>query len=580
MNKPQTQVQVREIEHTPQIAPQIAALDFVAVSATQGAALDYYRLGLNVFPVVFGTKGAEGKNHFGKWGQLQATRLINPDTGKDDDKRAEALEIFLKLFDGVNLAIMTGRTSQNLTVLDCENEVVARKHAREFERRGLRPWIVRTRRGLHFWWFSNCECANNPDDKDTPRGWEIRGHSNYVIVPPSVLLDRNTGEIVHVYEWVTREGERPPVIEQGALDWLPIAPSVAPRGKALPFSDNPLAGLFKSTREFCESGTREGERNNRLFNAACDFQSKGWAQHTAHDYLMHGCDLSGYDKSFSRRDAERTIQSAYNKARKAPKPNYTPRVPTWGRAITWALSHKWQALEYTTTKRGKVSTRNVSANTARKVFVACCERARRDGREVFRAARREIAELASVRGATATNALRALVNAGYLLDRGTNDFDARLFAFPKNVQERTNTTEWLNSIGTLLHAGIKADVFSNRAGDYKGLGEVAGRVLDVIAERPYTVAQVATRLNCSASTVRRGLKRLVAHNIARKVGRLKWVGDSLDGARLQEIARTCGTLGRGQARKDTHTGERAQRITNQMARNKYKREQRAATSKK
>lgn len=555
MSRIKTQVLERVPQNAPQIANAFAGLQIVAANENQLAALDLYRRGLNVFPLVRGTKDV----HFGAWGRLQTTRLLDPDRG-NAEQRAEALEIFLRLFDATNIALMCGRTSQNLTVLDCENELSAQRHAREFARRGLRPWVVRTARGKHFLWLSDCEIANDRDNTEKPRGWEIRGHSCFVLTPPSI---HPSGA---VYEWLEREGEHPPVIERAALDWLELKPSVKARIYK-PFEGGAFARLFKSTREFCEHGARCGDRNNRLFKAACDFQSKGFSLAEASAHLLHGCDLSGYDKSFTRRQAERTITSAYKRTRNTPKPNAKPiSAPVWLRAATWAMSHKWESLQYR--DRKSKSTKRVSKDTARFVFLACCERARRDALEVFRCARREIAELAGVRSGTAGNALLALEQAGFVLNRGYNRHGAHLIAFPQNVQKRTSNIEWFNIIGTVLHVGAKSDLFSNG----KGLGRTAGRVLDVIAERPRSVQQIAERLDCDESTVRRALGKLAGHSVARKVGKCKWIGERLTHERINEIAQVRGALGKGQARKDLHARERARFVTLQMLANKHKKE--------
>jgi hypothetical protein len=557
---PKRVVEIAEIERP---APAVPNFQLVAADATQLAALDLYRRGLNVFPLVRGAKD----QHFGAWGRLQTTRLIDPDQGKSDDERAEHLEIFLRLFDDANIAVMVGRTSQNLTVLDCENEVSAQRHRREFERRGLRPWVVRSPRGFHFWWLSDREIANNQDDKAKPRGWEIRGHSCYVLCPPSV---HPSGAI---YEWCERENTRPPVIEIAALDWLPLTPAVT-RRERIPFDPKPLARLFKRTQDFCENGTREGERNNRLFAAACDFAAKGFEIDDALPHLWRGCDASGYDKSFTRRHAEKTIASAYGKCRKSIKP--CGPVPTWARAAAWAESHDWRALSFTIKRRGKTATKRVSKDTARAVFLACCARLRLEGFRgsgVFRAARREIAEIAGVGQKTVSNTLAALVQSGYLIDRGANAIGARLFAFPESKCSKVpSNREWFNTIGYFCTFGLAADVFSGKRGKRTGLPKSARRVWLAITEKPVTCAQIASKARCSVSTARRSLGVLEKHALARRVGRSKWLGEKCDDARLREIAQTCGTLGRTQERKEQHARERARFVTLQMAHNKDRRE--------
>jgi len=200
MHNPTTSPILEQVANATRLqSPSVDAFEFVVTSETQSTALDLYRRGLNVFPLVRGTKN----KHFGCWARLQTTRLVGPDTGKDEDERAENLEVFLRLFDDANIAVLCGRTSNNLTVLDCENNAVAEQHAAEFAKRELHPWVVRTARGVHFWWLSDVQIANNPGKKDELRHWEIRGHSCYVLCPPSV---HPSGAI---YEWAEREGDTP-----------------------------------------------------------------------------------------------------------------------------------------------------------------------------------------------------------------------------------------------------------------------------------------------------------------------------------------------------------------------------------
>lgn len=533
-------------------------VEMIVANETQLAALDLYRLGLNVFPLVRGTKDA----HFGKWARLKSTRLLTPDTGKDENERAEHLEFFLRLFDDVNIAVMCGRTSNNLTVLDCEGVEIGNYHAEEFAKRGLRPWKVRTARGYHFWWSSDCQVANNPDDKNTPRGFEIRGHSLYVLCPPSV---HPSGAI---YEWVEREGETLPFIPISKLDWLPITPQTT-RRERVPFDDAPLARLFKKTQDFCEGGAIEGARDDRLFAAACDFASKGFALADALPHLMHGCEISGFDKSFTQRQAERTVASAFKKSRQSIKP--VTLTPIWARAAAWAASHDWQSLPYTITdKTGRATTKLVSAQSLRAVFLACCVRQMHDGYTgsgVFRAAQREIAEIADLNQRTARQALRALTFVGYLLPCSSNDNDARLFAFSPNAQKCPSSSEWFNSIGAFLRVGVEADIFT-----HGGLGKTSGRVHKIILERPYTIKEIGERLRLSASTVRKSIAKLRKKGLARKVGKHKWIGDKCDDARLTEIANECGTLGKSQAREAKNAEERARFATMEFLHNKARRE--------
>ena len=160
------------------------------LTPTQAAAIDLYGLGFNILP------GRRASKLAYLWGVLRASRL-----------HANSL---VDLFDsGDNLFCMTGRTSLNLFVVDCETRDAAKKHGSEFAARGIEPWVVATARGAHFWLLSaDGEVANVADDVASPRGYEIRGNANYVACPPS-LHPTFKG---FIYDWRARVGELPPSV--------------------------------------------------------------------------------------------------------------------------------------------------------------------------------------------------------------------------------------------------------------------------------------------------------------------------------------------------------------------------------
>ena len=538
------------------IAPSAFTFAYVAADESQIAARHYYRMGFNVFALERGEK----ETRF-KWGKLHATRLINPDALHPTEPTLYS-EMFNLAFRDANIAIVTGRTSLNLSVLDCENERSADRHRKEFERRGLTPWIVRTSRGFHFWFLSQDGTLQNIQPETNNGEWELRANNKYVMAPPSV---HPTGAI---YEWVEHEGDLPPSIPLAALDWMGAKLLTPERSQFVPRPEDtsPLAKLSKRNRDFCENGAPVGDRNKRLTAAARDFAGNDIDVETARTFLLQGCAQSGYDKSFTRRQCERVIADAYKKPRTAAKSFYgksrrQSKQPLYRKALVFSQSHAWDMLHAKHNNRAI----HVAADTARKVFEACCERARmddvRDVKKPFRAASREIAELADVDRRTASKTLAALAANDYLIAYGPNETGANRFTFGKkpSAHKCTNSLGLYVRTGTFVRADVYRDVFTRG-----GLANSAGRVWRLILEKPLTVKQIAKRANMKPPTVRRALVKLESKALARRVGNGYWIGETADAEQLAKIAAQCETLGKTAKRRAKHILERQRDVTERL----------------
>lgn len=556
-------VETRTLE-APHPGTGFDAAHYEVIDHSQLAALELYALGFNVFPLVRGTKDT----HYSAWKRLQTTRLTDPTGG------AVAREQFKSIFKNANVAVMTGRTSRNLAVLDCETLEALELHRAQFERRGFAVWIVRSARGGHLYFLSEAGALANL--KPTGAAWELRGNNCYVLAPPSI---HPTGAM---YEWLARAGNAPPTVPLAALDWLGAALAVKPRAKFIPRPDAPtsdaLAALSKTNRDFCENGASAGSRATRLFRAAADFAGNQIEMETARPYLMQGCERSAFDHSFTRQQAERIIKNAYSKPRTAARAFYGPtrkRTPLaiWKRATHFADAHQWQNIAARLNGR-RIA---VSAQTARSAFEACIERARQEdahrAADSFRAAVREIAELANMERGTAYKALHCLCANDYLQWQGATETGASQFTFGgkvKNAPKRDSSKELCTSTVAFWRADTFADVFRRGA-----LSRTAGRVWLAILENPLTPAQLAARLNVrSAGTIRKALKALEAHHLARRVDRA-WIGEDADRAHLERIAEKCATRGKAAQRRDRHKQERAADVTAAFLRVREKETRRA-----
>lgn len=195
----------------------------------------------------------------------------------------------------------------------------------------------------------------------------------------------------------------------------------------------------------------------------------------------------------------------------------------------------------------------VSAQTARDVFLACCERARREhGSQVFRATVREVAELANVESSTAFRALKCLVAAGYLHPCGHTPVQAGLYTFGRKILSDVVKTFDVEDHVTLCK---NHDAFSRGA-----LGKASQPIWNLLLQEQLRAVEISRRLKINESTVHRSLKKLARFGLVQKVGRL-WQGNAVSEEILENVAKKCGTAGRSERREDKHKTDRSRYVT-------------------
>lgn len=499
------------------------------LSPIQLAAKEYYAMGFSIGP----TKPGSKEPHLWRW--LPCTRIDST--------------FIPELFDNdAGIFVITGSISKNLAVLDCENIKSSEHHGAEFHKRGLWPWQVATAFGVHYWWLSqDGELANVAERKFPDGGAEIRGNRLYVLCPPSI---HPTGAL---YEWVYRRGESPPVIPISSLDWLPVNLAVKARRKFELREAGRLDSLSRATRDFIDNGAPERTRNNRLFSAACDLAGNGYSHEEALNILMATAENCG----LVRDQILWSIRSAYSKKRTpAKRGSLTVPAPDWMKAQQWAESRHWAAMKTVVTNRnGRNGSFSVSAQTARDVFLAFCERARREhGSERFRASIREVAELANVGSATANRAIKCLVAAQYLHPRGHSAVQAGLYTFGALV---------LHGNGSGVTQGNIVSICKNRCDAFSrgALGKVAERIWQLLLREKSKAVEIARRLRISRSTVSRSLGKLKKFGMAQMEAGRRWAGNAVEDNYLAEVATKCGTAGKFEQRKQKHAHERSQYVT-------------------
>ncbi len=381
----------------------------------QRESLNLYDLGLNVFPQPFGRKSGL------PWRQLQYTRLHR--THKDYG--------LMMLFAGqCNIAVMCGRTSNNLFVIDCETPTSFDFQLEQLRRRDIPLWTVATKRGGHIYLFSSKgEVQNISTDKlgDV----EIRGCRSYVLAPPSL---HPSGE---QYQWQHQQGHCPPSVDPQIIDWL-----IDNKGQAIQLESDttsmtkayskPISlkyespcKLAKDTKDFIQSGSRvdEGSRNHRLFKAACDLNGNGYSITETKQLLIYPAIQSG----LSKHETYKTINSAYSQSRQPtiPSSQKDEEKPQWVYANEYAHTIKWEGR---------------TAVNQRLLFQAFVTRSKLSSSDdgLFRASIRELAVLARMSNGTVQRLIPKLIDK-QLIEKSTSDkaSGATVWRFTKlSVQKR------------------------------------------------------------------------------------------------------------------------------------------------
>src|SRR5690606_14577298 len=148
---------------------------------TQAAAFFAYKSGFNVFPQPYARKGGY------PWKQFQYTRL-------------DIYSLPAAFAGRCNIAVMMGRTSDNLFVIDEETREQFEYYVQELTRRHIPICAAVSggkKGGGHL--YLRCiegEIANIPPGK--LKDAEIRGNHCYVLMPPSIHPDTHKP-----YTWLT-----------------------------------------------------------------------------------------------------------------------------------------------------------------------------------------------------------------------------------------------------------------------------------------------------------------------------------------------------------------------------------------
>ncbi len=505
-------------------------------SEIQNLAFSLYDIGLNTFPLPYGKKGGF------PWKTLQYTRL---------DRNHDDYGLFMLFTGQCNIGIMCGRTSNNLFIIDCESKDTLDLHIQALHQRQIPLWVSKTGRGGHIYLFSSDgEVDNIPPGilKDA----EVRGKNGYVLAPQS---KHPNGKF---YEWLYREGDRPPTVSIQEIDWLKdifnqrvaLSAHQSNATKRNSSHNKPYSPLSNRTRDYIHNGhlTPEGQRNNALFRASCDMVGNNYTKQQTLSLLHTPASTSG----LSTHEIEKTINSAYSQPRTPSRPNNNENKSNldWKWAILFGDHHNW---------KGRTAT------SQRAIFTALIQRAKVSSNEegLFRASIREIASLARVGTATVQRILKTfqekdnsfIIKCGY--DRTSK---ATLWKFPERIilygqqldlDTLKESPQWLSCSVSVLSL---PDAIERSALGYNGL--LVYRAMMKYAE-PILPKQLVLLTGLADYQVKYSLKKLSLFELVYREAN-GWIAERYDDIELDlKIQQKRDIIGKGQQRVKRFAWERA-----------------------
>ena len=507
------------------------------------AALDLYDAGLNVFPIIQGKKEPYGTTKV-----LHTTRILRQDLAS--------------LVSRSNIAVMTGRNSNNLFILDCDSAADFESYGEKLNALGIHPRIRLGSKGGQYWMYSSAGEVNNTKIGAT----DVLGNHHYSVAPPSI---HPTGV---TYVWKCKD--------------VPI-PSV---------DQNQLGKLGLTLKSYCRKEVNSS--GDYLPSIARQvLEDRDTDKYKSHSEAEFAACLSMIGSGMSDSDIVEIFQK-YNPPHfaKVGESRFQKHVLEKAREHHQPLRHDHQKIPPSSDYRNQALQRpwpGRTGSTDRSVYLAVCSRYEMEGKETFRASCREVAELAGITSQTACRSLYRLTKKGYILKQGTDETSAgnsySLVDLPAVVPARDIS---MLEINTLEHTGgdyvlsvlissTSHDVWSGRA-----LGKSAAfcyqALLTRMTERSaeseltetpqsdtvgMTVSELVKSTGKVDATVRRALNRLENHGLVTEQSG-QWLAVRKDAAGLDEIAETLGKTGTGVRRAERHDVERQIRASDIIARTK------------
>ncbi len=516
-----------EIQHP---TPQTPAEDW---DDSIREALDLYDASLNVFPVIRASKEPYGSHSI-----LTTTRLHRPSLPA--------------LVRGSNIAVMTGRLSGNLFVLDCDSEGSFQRIGHGLATLSIAAWPRNGVDGGQYW----LRCQDGEVANAKVGDVDVLGNRKYTVAPPSL---HPSGM---VYEWLHRAGPQPPLVSLDTLGVLGLGLETVGRRRARgKMHELPVV----ADRVLVEQDTSAYHSDSEAEFAVClSLIGVGYGDADIM-YLLSLFPPPHYAKVGETHFKRSVLDQARMKQRPPDRASSRrPGDPHSSAFMRWAEARPWPGR---------------TGNTDRAVYLALCQRMRMDGGIPFRGSVREVAELAGVNKETACAALSRLVKAGLVHLEG-QDGAARSARYSLAVhvlseyvpvaqepvcpppasgenQSQTRTVgEAYALVGVSVRNSEAHDVWHSLA-----LGKSALACWTTLQAAPgLTEAEIVARTGKTRPTVRLALGKLDGHGLAHADDG-HWRAVDVSVAVLDQIAQEQGTLGRAEGRVQRHREERERHAT-------------------
>lgn len=437
---------------------------------------EYMLLEMSVIPIPHEWKRPNYRWKKLKWAKLWM--LMDSEKG-----RANLAELFR--FGGGGLAVICGRPSENLFVIDCDSREQLATVRFELWKRGIIAPVVLSSRGGHIYLRSR-EGAVKSIAAGTILNIEVQGDGALVVLPPT----RHKSGIV--YRWDGAMPRHIPTVSIEQIDFL-----MDTNGQPVKLqTTKSKRRLHDETRRYLQHGhaTPEGKRNQSLFNASRDYAYVGKDLSHALIDLLPIAVASG----LSDKEASATIGSAFSGKRS--KLQTSTGITEQLRAFIGGA--RWDG------RKGKSN---------KLVFEALVERRkvdsfhRKDG--IFRASYRELMTIARFNDwRTVQRAIKRLVSYGYIEEMGKDDeTGASLYRF----------TKWVIQAGAYFlvqnhHTKQQGALRSSYCGDFaqlhekQALGATGAAILKALSSShiPLKPETIALHLGIHRTTASRHMKRL------------------------------------------------------------------------
>jgi hypothetical protein len=495
------------------------------LSSIQQEAIDLYRRGLNVFPVMrpeevsmlsrlFPQKYSPNEKRPYQLNYLFTSRLhlCGPQCTSRNGRRCQG-DLpgvrFIDLFHNKNLAVMLGRTSGNLVCLDCDEKEAFKTALKEFGSRGLKFWAYTTSRGGNLLFrIKEGETANQKECGID--GAEIWGYNHFCVLPPSV---HSTGVI---YTWLENYGahQEPgsnkfvPLLEFDQVEWLGIKLKKSRKQKVnLHGLPDWTKCLSESTRGVLTSVIQEGQRNIQLTKATYDIAAaiqNGYANYQEGETLLFEA-ASRCIPPYPASQIRQMLKSAMQKpGLELSKEHYSGTEFDYSfleRVQKFSAVYDWQS-------------HNRTSHTDRAVFNACIERFRMDGKTIFRASSREIAMLANIQQHhTVSVSLQRLCRFDLIRYEGKDRIGSNLYSFGEIVRNAGQPTINTSNYSGLTSSTGATQVLPQSPAEqdvFRKIGHVGQIVWNYLKQCPArTAAEIARACGLKASGVRPSLKKIL-----------------------------------------------------------------------